>query len=163
MKHIMKLFTLLAALLLTTGFVSCSSDDDEPQEQSLPVTPANLDGVWQMTEWNGQPMAEGTYCYVVFHRRDNTMEMYDNLNSMYAHYTSGTFYVKQDPYLGYVINGTYDNGVGDWNQSYIVSQLYQSTGTMVWTAKDDTSDVFRYTRVSEVPAEIKKEVSDLEE
>lgn len=162
MKHIMKLFTLLAALLLTTGFVSCS-DDDEPQEQSLPVTPANLDGVWQMTEWNGQPMAEGTYCYVVFHRRDNTMEMYDNLNSMYAHYTSGTFYVKQDPYLGYVINGTYDNGVGDWNQSYIVSQLYQSTGTMVWTAKDDASDVFRYTRVSEVPAEIKKEVSDLEE
>lgn len=163
MKHIMKLFTLLAALLLTTGFVSCSSDDDEPQEQSLPVTPANLDGVWQMTEWNGQPMAEGTYCYVVFHRRDNTMEMYDNLNSMYAHYTSGTFYVKQDAYLGYVINGTYDNGVGDWNQSYIVSQLYQSTGTMLWTAKDDASDVFRYTRVSEVPAEIKKEVSDLED
>ena len=163
MKHIMKLFTLLAALLLTTGFVSCSSDDDEPQEQSLPVTPANLDGVWQMTEWNGQPMAEGTYCYVVFHRRDNTMEMYDNLNSMYAHYTSGTFYVKQDAYLGYVINGTYDNGVGDWNQSYIVSQLYQSTGTMVWTAKDDATDVFRYTRVSEVPAEIKKEVSDLED
>lgn len=159
----MKLFTLLAALLLTTGFVSCSSDDDEPQEQSLPVTPANLDGVWQMTEWNGQPMAEGTYCYVVFHRRDNTMEMYDNLNSMYAHYTSGTFYVKQDAYLGYVINGTYDNGVGDWNQSYIVSQLYQSTGTMLWTAKDDASDVFRYTRVSEVPAEIKKEVSDLED
>lgn len=163
MKHIMKLFTLLAAMLLTTGFVSCSSDDDEPQEQSLPVTPANLDGVWQMTEWNGQPMAEGTYCYVVFHRRDNTMEMYDNLNSMYAHYTSGTFYVKQDAYLGYVINGTYDNGVGDWNQSYIVSQLYQSTGTMLWTAKDDASDVFRYTRVSEVPAEIKKEVSDLED
>ncbi len=163
MKHIIKLFTLLAAMLLTTGFVSCGSDDDEPQEQSLAVTPANLDGVWQMTEWNGQPMAEGTYCYVVFHRRDNTMEMYDNLNSMYAHYTSGTFYVKQDPYLGYVINGTYDNGVGDWNQSYIVSQLYQSTGTMTWTAKDDASDVFRYTRVSEVPAEIKKEVSNIED
>ena len=31
MKHIIKLFTLLAALLLTTGFVSCSSDDDEPK------------------------------------------------------------------------------------------------------------------------------------
>ena len=41
MKHIIKLFTLLAALLLTTGFVSCSSDD-EPKEQSLAVTPANL-------------------------------------------------------------------------------------------------------------------------
>lgn len=158
----MKLFTLLAALLLTTGFVSCSSDDDEPQEQSLAVTPANLDGVWQMTEWNGKPMAEGTYCYVVFHRRDNTMEMYDNLNSMYAHYTSGTFNITQDAYLGYVINGTYDNGVGDWTQSYIVSNLYQG-GSMLWTAKDDASDIFRYQRVSEVPAEIKKEASDLEE
>ena len=165
MKHIIKLFTLLAALLLTTGFVSCSSDDDnESQEQSLAVTPANLDGVWQMTEWNnGQPMPEGTYCYVIFHRRDNTMEMYDNLNSMYAVHTTGSFTIKQDPYLGYVISGSYDNGVGDWNQSYIVSQLYQSTGTMVWTAKDDASDVCRYQRVSEVPAEILKEVSDIEE
>ena len=164
MKYIIKLFTLLVAVLLTTGFVSCSSDDDdEPQEQSLAVTPANLDGVWQMTEWNnGQPMPEGTYCYVIFHRRDNTMEMYDNLNSMYAVHTTGSFNIKQDPYLGYVISGSYDNGVGDWNQSYIVSNLYQS-GSMIWTAKNDASDVCRYQRVGEVPAEIKKEASDLEE
>ena len=105
MKHIIKLFTLLAALLLTTGFVSCSSDDDEPKEQSLAVTPANLNGAWKMTSWNnGQPMPEGTYCYVVFHRRDNTMEMYDNLHSMYAVHTTGSFKVEQDPYLGYVVS-----------------------------------------------------------
>ncbi len=163
MKHLIKLFSLLVVLLFAMGFVSCSSDDEEPQEQPLAVTPANLDGVWKMVAWNnGQLMPEGTYCYVVFHRRDNTMEMYDNLNSMYAHYTSGTFYVQQDAYLGYVINGTYDNGMGDWNQSYIVSNLYQS-GSMVWTGKDDASDVCIYQRVSEIPAEIKKEASDLEE
>ena len=109
MKHIIKLFTLLAALLLTTGFVSCSSDDDEPKEQSLAVTPANLNGAWKMTSWNnGQPMPEGTYCYVVFNRRDNTMDMYDNLNSMYAVHTTGSFKVEQDPYLGYVVSGSYD-------------------------------------------------------
>lgn len=163
MKHIIKLFVLLVALLPAAVFESCSSDDDEPQEQSLAVTPANLEGVWQMTEWNnGQPMPEGTYCYIIFHRRDNTMEMYDNLNSMYAVHTTGSFSIKQDPYLGYIVSGSYDNGVGDWNQSYIVSNLYQS-GSMVWTAKDDASDVCRYVRVNEVPAAIVKEASDREE
>ena len=143
MKHIIKLFTLLAALLLTTGFVSCSSDDDEPKEQSLAVTPANLNGAWKMTSWNnGQPMPEGTYCYVIFHRRDNTMEMYDNLNSMYAVHTTGSFKVEQDPYLGYVVSGSYDYNLGDWNQSYIVTNLYAS-GSMIWTAKDDASDIHR--------------------
>ena len=161
MKHIIKLFTLLAALLLTTGFVSCSSDDDEPKEQSLAVTPANLNGAWKMTSWNnGQPMPEGTYCYVVFNRRDNTMDMYDNLNSMYAVHTTGSFKVEQDPYLGYVVSGSYDYNLGDWNQSYIVTNLYAS-GSMIWTAKDDANDVCRYERCSEVPAEIIKEASDL--
>ncbi|MDY2805421.1 MAG: lipocalin family protein [Prevotella sp.] len=162
MKHIIKLFTLLAALLLTTGFVSCSSDD-EPKEQSLAVTPANLNGVWKMTAWNnGQPMPEGTYCYVVFHRRDNTMEMYDNLNSMYAVHTTGSFKVEQDPYLGYVVSGSYDYNLGDWNQSYIVTNLYAS-GSMIWTAKDDASDVCRYERCDAVPSDIIKEASDIEQ
>lgn len=162
MKHIIKLFTLLAALLLTTGFVSCSSDDDEPKEQSLAVTPANLNGVWKMTAWNnGQPMPEGTYCYVVFHRRDNTMEMYDNLHSMYAVHTTGSFKVEQDPYLGYVVSGSYDYNLGDWNQSYIVTNLYAS-GSMIWTAKDDASDVCRYECCDAVPSDIIKEASDIE-
>lgn len=162
MKLIIKLFTLLAALLLTTGFVSCSSDD-EPKEQSLAVTPANLNGVWKMTAWNnGQPMPEGTYCYVVFHRRDNTMEMYDNLNSMYAVHTTGSFKVEQDPYLGYVVGGSYDYNLGDWNQSYIVTNLYAS-GSMIWTAKDDASDVCRYERCDAVPSDIIKEASDIEQ
>lgn len=162
MKYIIKLFTLLVVLLFTTSLVSCSSDDDEPQEESLAVTPANLDGVWKMTAWNnGQPMPEGTYCYVVFHRRDNTMEMYDNIHSMYAVKTTGYFSIEQNPYLGYVVSGSYDYNQGDWNQSYIVTHLYAS-GSMVWTAKDDASDVCRYERCSEVPAEIIKEASDME-
>ncbi len=49
MKHLIKLFTLLVVMLLSVGFVSCSSDDDEPAEQPIAVTPANLDGVWKMT------------------------------------------------------------------------------------------------------------------
>lgn len=163
MKHLIKLFSLLVVALLTVGFTACSNDDDIIVEKALPVTPANLDGVWKMTEWNnGQPMQEGTYCYVIFHRRDNTMEMYDNLNSMYAVHTTGSFFIKQDPYLGYIVGGTYDDGVGDWNQQYIVSDLFKS-GSMIWTSKNDEGDVFRYERCDKVPDEIVKEASDMEE
>ncbi len=37
---------------------------------------------------------------------------------MYAVHTTGSFFIKQDPYLGYIVGGTYDDGVGDWNQQY---------------------------------------------
>ena len=46
-------------------FISC--DEDEKAEiPTLPVTAANLNGTWQLSEWNGQPMSEGTYCYITF-------------------------------------------------------------------------------------------------
>ena len=64
---------------------------------------------------------------------------------MYAVHTAGSFKVEQDPYLGYVVSGSYDYNLGDWNQSYIVTNLYAS-GSMIWTAKDDASDVCRYER-----------------
>ena len=62
MKNILKLMALFAFLLC---FISC--DEDEKAEiPTLPVTAANLNGTWQLSEWNGQPMAEGTYCYITF-------------------------------------------------------------------------------------------------
>ena len=69
MKNILKLMALFAFLLC---FISC--DDDEKAEiPTLPVTAANLNGTWQLSEWNGQPMAEGTYCYITFNRRSSTV------------------------------------------------------------------------------------------
>ena len=64
MKNIFKL-TALAVFLCC--LVSC--DDDEPIIPTLEVTPANLNGTWELSEWNGTPLAEGTYCYVVFNRQ----------------------------------------------------------------------------------------------
>lgn len=81
---------------------------------------------------------------------------------MYAVHTTGSFFIKQDPYLGYIVGGTYDNGVGDWNQQYIVRDLFKS-GSMIWTSKNDEGDVFRYERCDKVPDEIVKEASDMEE
>ena len=59
------------------AFVLCfaSCDDDEKVEiPALPVTAANLNGTWQLSEWNGQALAEGTYCYITFNRRELTFE-----------------------------------------------------------------------------------------
>lgn len=79
MKNIFKL-TALAVFLCC--LVSC--DDDEPIIPTLEVTPANLNGTWELSEWNGTPLAEGTYCYVVFNRKEQTFEMYQKFDSMYA-------------------------------------------------------------------------------
>lgn len=60
----------------------------------MPVTAANLNGTWQLSEWNGQALAEGTYCYITFNRRELTFEMYQKFDSMYARYITGSFSMK---------------------------------------------------------------------
>ena len=148
MKNIFKL-TALAVFLCC--LVSC--DDDEPIIPTLEVTPANLNGTWELSEWNGTPLAEGTYCYVVFNRKEQTFEMYQKFDSMYARYITGSFSIKNDPYLGAVISGEYDFGNGEWNNKYIVTDLLES-GSMIWTAKDNENDVNKYIRCEKVPENI---------
>ena len=125
MKNIFKL-TALAVFLCC--LISC--DDDEPIIPTLEVTPANLNGTWELSEWNGTPLAEGTYCYI-----------------------TGSFSIKNDPYLGAVISGEYDFGNGEWNNKYIVTDLLES-GSMIWTAKDNENDVNKYIRCEKVPENI---------
>ena len=83
-------------------------------------------------------------------------------DSMYGRHITGSFAIENDPYQGYIISGSYDNGKGDWNQSYLVTRLLAS-GSMIWTAKDDVTDISRYKRCDEVPAEILKDCKDLTE
>ena len=149
MKNIFKLMAMLA---LVCCLSSCS-DDDEPVVPTLYVTPANLNGTWQLAEWNGQPLAEGLYCYITFNRREQTFEMYQKFDSMYARYITGSFDIEEDPYLGSVISGEYDYWMGDWNSEYIVTDLLES-GSMIWTAKDNESDVTKYVRCDKVPDEV---------
>ena len=155
MKNIFKLMALFAFVLC---FSSCD-DDEDTALPTLPVTAANLNGVWQLAEWNGQPLAEGTYCYIKFNRKELTFEMYQKFDSMYARCITGSFKIKNDPYLGYVLSGDYDFGNGEWNHDYIVTDL-QESGSMVWTAKDDDSDVSKYVRCNKVPDEIIAEVKE---
>lgn len=148
MKNIFKLMALFAFLFC---FSSC--EDDEPVIPTLEVTPANLEGTWKLAEWNGASLDEGTYCYVIFNRKEQTFEMYQKFDSMYARHITGSFSIENNPYLGYIISGVYDYGNGDWNNKYIVTDLLES-GSMIWTAKDDENDVNKYIRCDKVPEEI---------
>ena len=56
MKTIFR-FTLLA--LIVTAFCAC--DDDKSYVAPLDVTPNNLAGTWQLAQWNGAPLAQGSY------------------------------------------------------------------------------------------------------
>ncbi len=148
MKNLFKLMTLLTFFCC---FTSC--DDDEAVIPALEVTPANLNGTWKLSEWNGKPLAEGIYCYVIFNRREQTFEMYQKFDSMYARYITGDFSIKDDLYLGAVISGVYDYGNGSWNNEYIITDLL-SSGSMIWTAKDNENDINKYVRCEKVPEEI---------
>ena len=148
MKNIFNLMALFAFLCC---FSAC--DDDEAVIPTLAVTPANLNGTWELAEWNGQPLAEGTYCYVTFDRKEQTFEMYQKFDSMYARHITGSFSIEEDPYLGSVIDGVYDYGNGEWNNKYIVTDLLE-TGSMIWTAKDNENDVNKYVRCEAVPEDI---------
>ncbi len=152
MMRMKNLFRLMALLACVCCLTSCD-DGDEPAIPTLEVTPATLDGTWQLAEWNGQPLAEGLYCYITFSRREQTFEMYQKFDSMYARHITGSFRIEEDPYLGSVISGEYDYWNGSWNHEYIVTDLLPS-GSMVWTAADDGTDVSRYIRCDKVPDDI---------
>ena len=97
MKNIFNLIALFAFVLC---FTSCD-DDEKTDIPTLPVTPANLNGTWQLAEWNGQSLAEGTYCYITFNRKELTFEMYQKFDSMYVRHITGHFSLENDPYLEY--------------------------------------------------------------
>ena len=124
------LFRIMTLSMLLFSFIACE-DEEEAKEKSLEVTPVNLNGTWQLAEWNGQPLTEGTYCYITFARKDKTFKMYQKFDSMYARYLTGSFNIEKDDYLGYIISGKYDYSLGGcWNNSYIVTELLPS-GSMI--------------------------------
>lgn len=155
MKRLFSILGLLLMLVSTVGLTSCSKDN-EPEDPALDVTYNTITGIWELTQWNGNALPNGTYCYLVIERKDKKFKLYQKMNSMYAQLFTGTYTLTTDPYLGSILNGTYDYGAGDWNNKYIVTSLTAS-GKLTLTVKDDNSDVSIYQKCTEVPADILKE------
>ena len=141
----------IAFMLVLTGVFACSPDE-ELTPQSLDVTPNNISGVWKLADVNGEALPEGVYCYMEFVRRDRTFTIYQKFDSMYPRRLTGSFEITKDEYKGYILSGKYDYGTGNWNNSYIVSSLFENF--MVLTVDGENGEMCKYVRCNEVPAEI---------
>lgn len=151
------IFRLMAVFLMMIAIQGCSSDDDKHTlEPTLDVTPANIAGVWKLEEWNSRPLPQGTYCYIIFTRKERSFRMFQKFDSMYARCITGVYAIDKDKLGNYIISGEYDYQMGEWNNSYVVTELYAS-GSMLWTAKDNPDDVCRYVRLDAVPEDIIRE------
>lgn len=148
MKSILK---IAAMFMLVFSFSACS-EESEFVPQSLDVTPNNIAGIWKLEEVAGKEIPEGTFCYIGYVRRDRKFTIYQKFDSMYPRCITGTYSIEKDPHKGYVLSGKYDFGMGDWNNSYIVKALYETTMTLVVDAEN--GETSKYVRCNEVPADI---------
>ena len=64
----MKRFLRFAALLSALALLGAC--DDDMYVTPLEVTNNNIAGTWQLAEWNGAPLAEGSFVYIEFIRKD---------------------------------------------------------------------------------------------
>jgi hypothetical protein len=145
----MRLINRLVATLLivaTTLIAGCEKPAPIPTEEKIAVTYAALDGCWQMTMWQGGPIAEETYLYIEFDRSSHRYTMWDNINSMYAVESTGSFTISAQEDGRYILSGTYDFGKGDWNNEYYV-ELYNEGESMKWISHQ----VMDFVRIAEIP------------
>ena len=142
-----KIFITAALALI---MASCTEKPVETIEY-LEVNAHNISGKWELVQWNGSSLAEGTYIYLDIVRNDKTYTMYQNMDSFtnVPHVVTGSYTIYTDPELGAIIRGSYDHDNGEWAHRYIVKSL--TANEMVWIAKDDATYVQTYVRVDTIP------------
>lgn len=147
MKNIKKLMMLLGVVFMA----SCSKPDLYVSPEYLEVNVSNIAGAWELVEWNGAQLADGTYFYIDFVRKDKTYTMYQNMDSFSdaGRVVTGNFNISTDDAAGAVIRGNYDHDSGDWSHRYIVTEL--TAVSMTWTALDDRTFVQTFRRVDVIP------------
>ena len=151
MKTILKTMVLVLAL---TGLAACTADEDVTPQQ-LEVTPNNVSGIWSLAEVNGEALPGGLYCYIEFVRRDRTFTIYQKFDSMYPRRVTGSFSITKEEGKGYILSGKYDYGMGEWNNEYYVTELFESS--MVLKADSENADVCKYIRCNEIPEGVLEE------
>ena len=145
---------LVVVLVIAVASTACYQEKGIGDDY-LDVTPNNISGVWQMESYdNGVALAEGSYYYIEFIRKDKKFVSYDNLESMGSEPRKRTGRFDITTNASAVIRGMYDYGLGDWEHSYYVRDL--TPERMVWVAVDDESIVTVYVR-AELPDGLKSE------
>ena len=149
-----KITKILALAFMAVASMACNKIED-PQgngSEPLEVNTNNISGKWELVEWNGAPMAEGTYVYMDI-ERGKTYTMYQNLDSFsdIPHVITGSYNLATDPELGAIIRGSYDHDNGDWAHRYIIKDLY--VNEMLWVAKDYPAFTLMFARIASIPVE----------
>lgn len=148
MKKILILLSIIAI-----AAVSCEKDSMPEEAPQLEVNANNISGQWELVEWNGISLTEGTYVYLDIVRNDKTYTMYQNLDSFsnVPHVVTGSYRLSTDEELGAIIRGTYDHDSGEWSHRYIIKSL--TANEMLWVATDDLSFSQKFVRVESIPVE----------
>ena len=143
---------IFIAAALALIMASCTEKPVETIEY-LEVNAHNISGKWELVQWNGSSLTEGTYVYLNIVRNDRTYTMYQNLDSFsnVPHVVTGSYFIEYDPELGAILRGNYDHDSGDWAHRYIVKDL--TATEMYWIAKDDQSFIQKYVRIDSIPVE----------
>ena len=144
-----------AILFVVLCFGACSNNSDDYTPSSLEVTPNNISGYWVLTEFNGMEIPEGVFCYVEYIRKDRKFIMYQKFDSMYPRTITGVYSIEKDKYGKAILSGKYDYGMGEWNNEYYVTELFESS--MVLKADSENADVCKYIRCNEIPEEVLEE------
>lgn len=148
MKKILILLSIIAI-----AAVSCEKDSMPEEAPQLEVNANNISGQWELVEWNGDNLTEGTYVYLDIVRNDRTYTMYQNMDSFsnVPHVITGSYRLSTDEELGAIIRGTYDHDSGEWSHRYIIKSL--TANEMLWVATDDMSFSQKFVRVESIPVE----------
>lgn len=149
--------TFYVAMVFTTMVVSCEKPAPIPEElPTIEVSYDTIEGSWQLTHLNGAELLDDSMLYIVFENPAeedavHRYEMWDNLGSMYLVQTTGTYTITEEN-GNYTLSGTYDNGVGDWNERYHV--VMYTNDRMQWRSDNGECLEFKYT--IELPEEFNK-------
>ena len=141
---------IVATLIVVATIAGCEKPAPLPTEEKIAVTYAALDGCWQLSMWQGAPMAEDTYLYIELDRREHRYTMWDNIDSMYATDTTGTFAITEEEDGTYTLSGTYDYGVGDWSSDYRVT-LSNEGERMQWISRSGSFQTMDFVRIEAIP------------
>ena len=147
-----RLKSILAVLVVAVLAIACQKEQSGTQVEYLDVTPNNISGKWRLVEWDGQPLAEGTYFYIEIVRKDKKYTIWQNFGSIpeNAHKVTGSYNIVTDVLLGAIIRGKYDFDGGLWAYDYEVNDL--TSDRMTWVAiDDDNSFTQKFVRVSDIP------------
>ncbi len=144
MKQFKLLLFMASALLMFGCEKPVNNDPPLPQPE---VTYRTITGAWELIAWNEEEITEETYLYIEFDGKEQRFEMWDNLGSMYTQHKTGGFAISKDENDNVILTGHYDNGVGDWNNSY-KAYFMQHGDCMAWTT-DIESMTFK--RIDVIP------------